>query len=100
MTAVQPGLELTTGTNGHATNGHAKRPLGVFTRPQATTGWKSWLFTVDHKRIGIMYGAAALVFFLIGGVEALLIRIQLARPDGKLLSGDRTTRSTRCTASR
>ena len=99
MTAVQPGLELTTGcTNGHATNGHAKRPLGVFTRPQSKTGWKSWLFTVDHKRIGIMYGASALVFFLVGGVEALLIRIQLARPDGKLLSGEPTTRSTPCTA--
>ena len=88
MTAVQPGLELTTGSNGPTTNGHAKRPLGVFTRPRAKSGWKSWLFTVDHKRIGIMYGAAALFFFLVGGILALLIRIQLARPDGKLLSAD------------
>ena len=88
MTVVQPGVEFDTGSNGRTTNGHAKRPLGVFTRPQAKTGWKSWLFTVDHKRIGIMYGVAALVFFLVGGVLALLIRIQLARPDGKLLSGD------------
>ena len=39
--------------------------LGVFKRPQGDTGWRSWLFTVDHKKIGIMYGAAALFFFLI-----------------------------------
>jgi cytochrome c oxidase subunit I len=64
------------------------RPLGAFTRPQATTGWRSWLTTVDHKRIGIMYGAAALVFFLIGGVEALLIRLQLTAPEGQLYSAD------------
>ena len=54
----------------------------------ATTGWKSWLFTIDHKKIGIMYGATALFFFLVGGIEALLIRLQLAQPDGKLLSAD------------
>jgi cytochrome c oxidase subunit 1 len=49
----------------------------------------SWLTTVDHKRIGVMYGATALVFFLVGGVEALLIRIQLAVPDNDFLSADR-----------
>ena len=41
----------------------------------------SWITTVDHKRIGLMYGATSLFFFLVGGLEALLIRIQLARPD-------------------
>jgi cytochrome c oxidase subunit 1 len=45
-----------------------------------TTLW-SWITTVDHKRIGILYGVTAFVFFLLGGVEALLIRLQLARPD-------------------
>src|SRR5215204_4827659 len=64
------------------------RPLGVFTRPQGTTGWRSWLTTVDHKRIGVMYGASALLFFFLGGVEALMVRSQLAVPDGKLLSAD------------
>jgi cytochrome c oxidase subunit II len=44
--------------------------------------------TVDHKKIGIMYGVGSFFFFLIGGGEALLIRLQLARPDGKLLSAD------------
>ncbi len=62
------------------------RALGVFRRPVATTGWKSWVFTVDHKKLGIMYGAVALFFFLVGGVEALLIRLQLAAPDNTVLS--------------
>lgn len=62
---------------------------GVFRRPVQSTGWKSWLFTVDHKKIGIMYGVAAMVFFIIGGLEALLIRAQLAGPDGTILSADR-----------
>ena len=66
----------------------APRPLGAFTRPSATTGWKSWLTTIDHKRIGIMYGASALFFFIIGGIEALLIRLQLTSPQGKLYSAD------------
>jgi cytochrome c oxidase subunit 1 len=60
--------------------------IGVFGRPRATTGWRSWISTVDHKRIGIMYGGASLLFFIIGGVEALAIRAQLAAPEQKLLS--------------
>ncbi|MBI2708229.1 MAG: cytochrome c oxidase subunit I [Actinobacteria bacterium] len=64
------------------------RPLGVFARPRTTHGWRSWVTTVDHKKIGIMYGATALFFFLVGGMEALLIRLQLATPNGKLLSAD------------
>src|SRR4051812_41635762 len=66
----------------------AVRPMGVFARPRGTTGWRSWVTTVDHKKIGIMYGAASLFFFVIGGIEALLIRLQLATPNGKLLSAD------------
>ena len=50
------------------------------------TGLWSWLTTVDHKRIGILYGATAFFFFLLGGVEALIIRIQLARPDNTFIS--------------
>ena len=62
--------------------------LGVFRRPVGSTGWRSWLFTVDHKRIGIMYGVAAIGFFIVGGIEALAIRAQLAGPDGTILSAD------------
>jgi cytochrome c oxidase subunit I len=60
--------------------------LGAFKRPVTTTGWKSWLFTVDHKKIGIIYGVVAIFFFVVGGVEALLIRLQLAGPEGKVLN--------------
>jgi cytochrome c oxidase subunit 1 len=59
---------------------------GVFRRPVTTTGWRSWVFTVDHKKIGIMYGVAAMFFFIVGGLEALLIRTQLAAPDNTVLS--------------
>jgi cytochrome c oxidase subunit 1 len=65
-----------------------RSPLGVFARPRTKTGWRAWVSTVDHKKIGIMYGAASLFFFVIGGVEALLIRTQLAAPDQKLFSAD------------
>ena len=51
-------------------------------------GVVGWLTTVDHKRIGVLYGVSAFVFFLIGGLEALLIRAQLARPGLALVSPD------------
>jgi cytochrome c oxidase subunit 1 len=47
----------------------------------------SWLTTADHKRIGILYIWTALVFFVIGGVMALLMRTQLATPNETLLTG-------------
>lgn len=56
--------------------------------PAEPTGLWSWITTVDHKRIGIMYGVTAFIFFLIGGVEALLIRIQLAVPNNNFVSAD------------
>jgi cytochrome c oxidase subunit 1 len=56
--------------------------------PAAPTGLWSWITTVDHKRIGIMYGVTAFIFFLIGGIEALLIRIQLAVPNNNFVSAD------------
>jgi cytochrome c oxidase subunit 1 len=65
------------------------RSLGAVRRPVNTTGWREWLFTVDHKKIGIMYGCVAFTFFLIGGIEALFIRLQLALPDGRILSADK-----------
>jgi cytochrome c oxidase subunit 1 len=63
--------------------------LGVFRRPVQSEGWKSWLFTVDHKKLGIMYGVTAMAFFVIGGIEAMLIRTQLAGPNGTILSADK-----------
>lgn len=47
--------------------------------------WREWLTTVDHKRIGVMYIIAALLMLFRGGVDALLMRTQLAAPDMKFL---------------
>jgi cytochrome c oxidase subunit I len=59
----------------HAAAGHTE-PTGLW----------SWLTTVDHKRIGILYGTTAFCFFLLGGIEALLLRIQLGSPNNTFLS--------------
>jgi cytochrome c oxidase subunit I len=60
----------------------------IFARPRATTGVWSWFTTVDHKKIGILYGVTAFIFFLLGGLEALAIRAQLAQPNAEVLSAD------------
>jgi cytochrome c oxidase subunit 1 len=60
----------------------------IFRRPTTTSGVWGWLTTVDHKRIGILYGITAFVFFILGGVEAILMRIQLAGPNGTFLDAD------------
>jgi cytochrome c oxidase subunit 1 len=57
-------------------------------RPRETTGVFSWFTTVDHKKIGILYGVTALLFFLVGGIEALLIRVQLWGPNGTVLTSN------------
>jgi cytochrome c oxidase subunit I len=73
-----------------AANEYALRTLP---RPQVVArdvreearGSTSWFTTVDHKRIGILYMVTAFVFFLVGGTEALLMRIQLGVPDNTFL---------------
>ncbi|WP_376789016.1 cytochrome c oxidase subunit I [Thermoflexus sp.] len=57
-------------------------------RVYAERGLLSWLTTVDHKRIGILYILGAGFFALIGGLEALLIRTQLAVPNNRVLVGE------------
>jgi cytochrome c oxidase subunit 1 len=54
----------------------------------APSGLWSWITTVDHKRIGVLYGVTALTFFFIGGLEALVIRLQLMKPENTLVSPD------------
>jgi cytochrome c oxidase subunit I len=63
-----------------------RAPALPLRRPRATTGVSSWFTTVDHKKIGILYGATAVTFLVIGGIEAMLIRLQLAGPNGTLLT--------------
>ena len=47
--------------------------------------WREWLTTVDHKRIGLMYIISALLMLFRGGVDAIMMRAQLAAPESKLL---------------
>lgn len=47
-----------------------------------------WIVTTDHKKIGVMYILSSTVFLLIGGIEALLMRIQLSKPDSTFLTPD------------
>jgi cytochrome c oxidase subunit 1 len=49
-------------------------------------GWTSWLTTTDHKRIGIMYMVTTFVFFCLGGIEALIMRLQLGAPNNTLVT--------------
>jgi cytochrome c oxidase subunit I len=58
----------------------------LFSRPQAETGWTSWITTTDHKKIGILYFVTTLLFFFLGGVEASLIRVQLAQAEFTIMT--------------
>jgi len=58
----------------------------IFPRPKSHKGLWYWLATVDHKKIGTMYGLVAFFWFLIGGIEALLIRLQLGQAESSILS--------------
>jgi cytochrome c oxidase subunit I len=49
-------------------------------------GWTSWITTTDHKRIGILYMVTTFVFFCLGGVEALMMRLQLGSPNNTLVT--------------
>jgi cytochrome c oxidase subunit 1 len=69
-------------------SGETTPTTGVFARPTNASGWRSWFFTVDHKKIGIMYGAVAMFWFFWGGIEALLIRLQLFTPNGGVLTAE------------
>ncbi len=51
-------------------------------------GLRSWLFTLDHKRIGILYLVSILTSFLLGGIFAILMRTELIAPGGTLISAE------------
>jgi cytochrome c oxidase subunit 1 len=56
--------------------------------PRTRHKWLDWVLTTDHKKIGIMYLVLTFLFFILGGVEALLMRSQLAVPNNTLLTGE------------
>src|SRR5919204_78371 len=51
-------------------------------------GVKSWLFTTDHKRIGLLYLVSITFFFFVGGLFATLVRLELMTPQGDLVSSE------------
>ena len=57
-------------------------------RPIHPTGIWNWITTIDHKKIGVLYGVTAFILFLSGGIEALLMRIQLAGPGQDIVSAE------------
>jgi cytochrome c oxidase subunit 1 len=76
-----------------ATHDHALKPeksyLGLRRPDHSKSVIIDWMTTVDHKKIGIMYGALALFFLLVGGLEAMIIRAQLIVPENDLVSAQR-----------
>src|SRR5690606_27256235 len=60
----------------------------LFLRPTQRTGLASWLTTVDHKKLGILYILSSFVFLGMASVEAFLMRLQLMRPGQMLVSPD------------
>src|ERR1700758_897083 len=57
-------------------------------KPRQSKKWVDWILTTDHKKIGIMYLVATFVFFILGGIEALLIRLQLGVPNNTLITNE------------
>ena len=62
--------------------------VGAMTHTEEDYGLWSWLTTVDHKRIGAIYAVTGFLFFLVGGLEAVTVRTQLAVPNGTVLDAD------------
>ena len=58
-----------------------------------TTGVGSWLLTLDHKRIGMMYLAVLVLMFMIGGFFAMAVRIELLTPGGDFMTADMYNRA-------
>src|SRR3984885_11234617 len=61
-------------------------PAPVAESPPFVDKLHEWVTTVDHKRLGILYIVYALVFLVIGGIEATIMRIQLIRPQNHFVS--------------
>ena len=68
-----------------ATTAAAPAYAGVYEKP---SGLWSWLTTVDHKRIGLLYLYTSLAWFAIGGTEAVIMRMQLQQPNGRVVSAE------------
>jgi len=73
--------------NGTTTIDTRERIAGPGEEKGTLTGWvQDLIYTVDHKKLGFLYIGTGLLFFVLGGIMALLIRAQLAFPDGRVVS--------------
>jgi cytochrome c oxidase subunit I len=72
------------GAHGHDEPDH----LAPYLSPEAGRGVKGWLLTLDHKRIGLMYLISTLLAFFMGGVFALLVRLELFAPGRTIMSAE------------
>jgi len=70
-----------------------------YTAAQGRSGIMAWLLTTDHKRIGLMYFAAMMVFFAVAVLFGFLMRLEMLTPARPSSSLRHTTRSSRCTGS-
>ncbi|MEQ8349605.1 MAG: cbb3-type cytochrome c oxidase subunit I [Sneathiellaceae bacterium] len=77
---------MTMATESAAFDGGPPAPAGSYLT--AGRGIASWLLTRDHKRIALLYMVTLTLFFVIGGVSAALVRLELVTPQGDLLSAD------------
>jgi cytochrome c oxidase subunit I len=69
-------------------NVHAHHPAPGENYLNSPKGIKSWLYTIDHKRIGIMYLWSVLIAFFLGGIMALLLRIELLTPKQTIMTAE------------
>jgi cytochrome c oxidase subunit I len=71
-----------------------EHPVDMEVAPEAPNylTWRttigSWLFTLDHKRIALLYLVSISIFFLVGGIYAAIFRLELLTPEGDLLQAD------------
>jgi cytochrome c oxidase subunit 1 len=77
--------EITAGTGTVAERSTPRVARNYLTNEE---GLSSWLLTVDHKRIALLYLVSVSFFFLVGGLFAMCIRMQLLTPEGSLMSSD------------
>jgi cytochrome c oxidase subunit 1 len=80
---------MATQTHSHVTTGAGNAPIAEPSYLEVTRGLKSWLYTLDHKRIGLMYLIAILGALLLGGFFALLVRAELFLPGQTFIGQDR-----------
>lgn len=74
--------------NSIATQQAAPQPEATGPNYLAEHTIRSWLLTTDHKRIGLLYMISLTLFFLLGGAAATLMRLELATPQGDLVTSD------------